>query len=136
MSDLLASFDYYQKTYGGVLIEDENTFNVNCRKASQLISARTLNNVYLPQYKDLAAVKTCACELAESFYDEAQFKISVSSNGGKEISSEKVGEYSVSYATGSNSLMSVSALTSRRNQIISTSLALTGLLYGGSYVLQ
>lgn len=127
----LATFDFYQNTYKGSLIPDEATFDTNCMKAGRYLGSYTTNKAFQESVKSLDEVKLCVCELAESFFVEAKRISTIASNDGKEVSSERVGDYSVSYATGSNSSTSEKSLKVKRDNIITGYLAATGILYQG-----
>lgn len=109
---------YYTDTYKGAVI-DTASFDLFARKATQEIKKYTLNNINEASIPD--DVKMCCCELADLLYKSDQ-------EDTKGISSEKVGEYSVSYVSpeAKEKLMSVSI-----RSIIYNWLAMTGLLYRG-----
>jgi hypothetical protein len=115
-----ADYAYYTGTYKGAVI-DAASFDYYSRAASQVIRRFTFGNINENAVSD--EVKMCCCELAEHLYaTEKQLKEA----GGK--TSEKVGEYSVSY----EKLVDVRANGDLKSyQIIETWLAMIGLLYRG-----
>lgn len=132
--------DYYYDTYGGDLIPQKE-FDKIAAKASNYVRLRILD-------KDITefetAVKNVTCEVAEIIYNQNQLKNnyqkmleSISSGSGSAgmITSEKVGDYSVSKASLSmnelKELCSNEELESQINNKIESALLLTGLLYQG-----
>ena len=115
-----ADYAYYTETYKGAVI-DTASFDYYARASSQVIRRFTFGNINESAVPD--EVKMCCCELAEHlFIVEKQIKEA----GGK--TSEKVGEYSVSY----EKLVDVRANGDLQSyQIIQNWLAMTGLLYRG-----
>lgn len=113
-----ADYAYYTGTYEGAAI-DAASFTSNARKATLEIKKYTFNRTTDTDIPDDA--RMCCCELAELFYKDDQSN----SNG---ISSEKVGEYSVSYVTpeAKQKMLDLSV-----NSIINNWLGMTGLLYRG-----
>ncbi|HWT27620.1 MAG TPA: hypothetical protein VN131_06745 [Mobilitalea sp.] len=109
---------YYSNTYKGAVI-DTASFDLYARKATLEIKKYTFNRVDDTEIPE--EVKTCCCELAETIYKSDP----LNHNG---ISSEKVGEYSVSY----ESQAEIDAkLEGDTRTIIYNWLAMTGLLYRG-----
>lgn len=113
-----ADYTYYTGTYKGAVI-DTASFDLYARRATQEIKKYTLNRV--DEANILDDVKMCCCELAELLFKDKQ-------EDTKGITSEKVGEYSVSYVSpeAKEKLVSVSI-----RSIIYNWLAMTGLLYRG-----
>ena len=125
------SFDYYGEIYKGTLIEDEGVFNSCCMKASMYLGSITLNRVFNEKYRDLDEVKMCMCELAEIFYRELLTVKSSIDHDGRSISSEKVGDYSVSFESSETD---TSKYRSEKRQVVSKYLTMLGILYSGCYV--
>ena len=113
-----ADYAYYTDTYKGAVI-DTASFDLYAGKATQTIKLYTFNRIADDSVPDEA--KMCCCELAE-----ALFKADKEDTKG--IASEKVGEYSVTYASpeAREKILMASTVS-----IINTWLAMTGLLYRG-----
>ena len=73
----------------------------------------------------------CMCELAEIFYRELLTVKSLVNHDGRSISSEKVGDYSVSFE---NSETDTSKYRTEKRQVVSRYLYMLGILYSGCYV--
>jgi hypothetical protein len=113
-----ANFAYYTGTYKGAVI-DTASFDLNSRKATLIIRQHTFNRI--PENNIPDEVKMCCCELAELLY-----KQDIEDKGN--ISSEKVGDYSVSYE---NSTDRKNLADGKAIEIINNWLLVTGLLYRG-----
>ena len=114
-----ADYAYYTGTYKGVVI-DAASFDLYSRQATQEIRKYTFNRVDVEDIPD--DVKMCCCELAEYLYKQKN------SGHDENISSEKVGEFSVSYVSGQTA---EDIKRSTIKGIIYNWLAMTGLLYRG-----
>ncbi len=132
-------YTYYSSVFGGSLIP-ETDFEKTATKASNYVRLRILNR-NITGFE--SAVKNCTCEVAEIVYKHNQLKknyqemienISSGNNSGI-VTSEKVGDYSVSKASLSMSelkvLCSDAELQLQVNDEINSSLLFTGLLYQG-----
>lgn len=135
MTKKLTTFAFYIDDYLGSLITDEATFNSLLNKVSIYLGNVTLNKIFNEETSKLDVVQFCACELIDLEYQQLLINKNVVDNEGKEISSEKVGDYSVSYATGSNGVESLNTFNAKKRDIINRYLMNTGLLYRGAYVL-
>ena len=113
------NYVYYQNTYKGDLIPS-NKFEFYARKATQFIKINTFERIDELNVSD--EVQMCCCELAELEYRVSN---TAKTDG---VTSEKVGEYSVSYE---------SAQSIRDNKqkdmknVLKLWLADTGFLYRG-----
>jgi hypothetical protein len=116
MTNFATSTDYDTYLAGKEAVIDTASFDYYARKATQLINQMTFNRITETTEK----IKFCCCEVAESFYKQEQ-KTS-------EISSEKVGNYSVT-----KTVKSAPEWDSERTGIIRNWLLDTGLLYKGVY---
>lgn len=135
MFSQLANFDYYIDEYKGRAFKDESTFDTCCMEASRIIGRQTLNKVFNEEYQSLDIVKSCACKVAELVYRDMLISENLINNNGKEISSEKVGEYSVSYTNNSNdSRMSEKSIEKQISKVIQSYLCTTNLLYKGCFL--
>jgi hypothetical protein len=110
---------YYQNTYKGDLIPS-NKFELYSRKATQYIKINTFERIDELDIPD--EVKMCCCELAELEYKSDN----IAKTDG--VTSEKVGEYSVSYE--STQTIRDNKQKDMRN-VLKLWLANTGLLYRG-----
>lgn len=120
---IYADENYYAETYllGRKPVIGAG-FEFYAQQASQVMDQYTFGRLKKPAEVPEAA-RMCCCELAEAvFLKEKQQKAS----GGK--TSEKVGTYSVSFATAQESAEAVSR---ERRNIVMKWLADTGLCYQG-----
>lgn len=135
---IFADFTYYSEDYGGRLISEKD-FDFLAAFASDMMIAETFGRLAKAVPEEfIGSVRRCCCELAESIYRFGSFSESGSGseNAGGEISSEKIGQYSITY---SGKAGQISALLSGENaglktlcsDIIYRHLAHTGLLYKG-----
>lgn len=110
---------YYQNTYKGDLIPS-NKFELYSRKATRYIKINTFERIDELDIPD--EVKMCCCELAELEYKADN----IAKTDG--VTSEKVGEYSVSYE-------SAQSIKDNKQKDMKNTLKLwlanTGLLYRG-----
>lgn len=112
-----ADFDYYKNIFKGSIL-DNAAFDSLSEKATDYINSVTFDRIAEVNDK----IKRCCCALAE------QISIDNNYQSGKMISSEKNGNYSVSYAISSN----VAAEHYRRMfGICLQYLGNTGLMYRG-----
>jgi hypothetical protein len=115
--------EYYTNKYlqGKQAVIDAPSFPLYTQKATQRIKRYTFDNIDEAQpFTD--EVQMCCCELAEYLFKQ--------DNSGHDtnISSEKVGEFSVSYVSGQTA---EDIKQSTIKEIIYNWLAGTGLLYRG-----
>ncbi len=113
-----ADYAYYTDTYKGAVL-DAASFPLYAQKATQNIILHTFGRI--PENNVPEAAKMCCCELAETIYKHEK------ENAGN-ITSEKVGEYSVSYMDKEKA---EAIFWGKCTLIISNWLATTGLLYRG-----
>lgn len=111
---IYANYDYYTSEFllGRSALISVTDFNFYANKASKAIDRHTFNNA-----TDIDPVKMCCCELAEIYFKQATQK---------DVKSEKVGEYSVTYSLISDNEISTKECESIRNWLTDT-----GLLYCG-----
>lgn len=115
-------YSYYTDTYKGSSIP-ESAFDRVANKAQAKVDYYTFNRIDKTEsYMD--KVKMCCCELAEQIYSHDSAKT------GNGIASEKVYDYSVTYV-GQKEIEQ--ALNNNINTTINEWLAMTGLLYRGTY---
>lgn len=88
---------YYTKNYlqGREAVIPSTSFNFYGMKATNEMRSRMLNVVVVIDED----VKNCACEIAEFLYAEDMAIQGLAEASAKGVSSESVGEYSVSYST-------------------------------------
>lgn len=116
---IYADYQYYKEQFCGNLIPQER-FKYLSARASEYIDWQTfgrLESGVPDEYSD--KVKKCCCALAES-----EFQSESAQNGN--ISSEKVGSYSVTFSVKSDV-----ERNAEKNRIIVRYLGNTGLLYRG-----
>lgn len=114
---IFSDYTYYKEKFCGKLIPQDD-FLYYASKSSEYINWQTfgrLENGVPKEYDE--KVKKCCCALAESEYRFEQ---------NSDISSEKNGSYSVTYAKKSDS-----SQNAEKNRIIAMYLGNTGLLYRG-----
>lgn len=90
-------YNYYLNNYlqGREPVVPTTSFNFYSMKATNEIRSRIFDKPIMIDED----VKNCACDLAEYFYRDDTNTLTVSKTSQNGISSESVGEYSVSYAT-------------------------------------
>lgn len=115
MTNYATSTNYTAYLSGKEAVIDTASFDFYARKATQLINQQTFGRIV--EVTD--EIKSCCCEVAESFYKQ---------DNDKGITSEKVGNYSVS-----KNVKTVSDYSCDRIGIIRDCLLDTGLLYKGVY---
>lgn len=113
-----ADYAYYTGTYKGAVI-DAASFDLYARKATQIIKRYTFGRIKNDVPDD---AKMCCCELAELIYKHDK------DSGKENITSEKVGGYSVTYTDES---VLEQKFNLRINTTIEDWLWETGLLYRG-----
>ena len=95
---MIVDYEYYQTNYGGKLSPEE--FTVYEARSEQFVDIKTAGraSIYLKDSKLTAKLKWCICELITAFraYDSA-----TESAGSGVVSSEKIGDMSVSYSSSS-----------------------------------
>ncbi len=115
-----ADYDFYINNYGGNLIPSEN-FDFWARKSTQYIRTNTFGNIDETQ-SIIESVKMCCCEIADQLYSQDKRK------NRQGITSEKVGEHSISYESAEAINKAEKEIL---KQILIVWLANTGLLYRG-----
>ena len=108
-----ADYAFYTDTYGGTIIPTEVIFDRMALRAEATIDYLTFDRIETVT----DAIKHCECELAEAEYRNM-------AAGGKEVASEKVGTYSVTYTTQASE-------SARQKSIVSRWLGHSGLMYRG-----
>lgn len=117
-----ADYDFYTKEYlfGKKAVIDTASFDFYANKATQYIRQQTFGNINedteIPN-----CVKMCCCEIAELLYNADK-------NGHSTITSEKVGDLSVSYESAESQGQ---ALSKNIKSAIYLWLSGTDLLYRG-----
>ncbi len=117
-----ADNDFYTSEYlsGKKAVIDTASFDFYARKATQVIKKYTFGNVDETDIPE--CVKLCCCEVAELLFT------TYNSSASKGITSEKVGDISVSYE-GTDS--QGQALSKNIRSVVRSWFADTGLLYRG-----
>ncbi len=121
-----ADCKFYTKEYlsGRKAVIDTASFDFYARKATQIVKTYTFKNVDEAEIPE--CVKMCCCEVAELLFKADNSSASSSISSG--ISSEKVGDQSISYESADSQRQ---ALSSNIKSVIYSWLADTGLLYRG-----
>lgn len=111
-------YDFYKTNWGGKVLEEDFTqLNI---KATQIVDYYTFNRLKNLEIID-DDVKYAICELIDEMHR-------LQTTDGKEIASESVATYSVTYAVGNDSEKSIQ---NRQKDIVKKWLGHTGLLYRG-----
>lgn len=120
---VFADYNFYKSEYlcGKNAVIDTASFDFYARKATQMIKTYTFNNIDESNIPE--CVKLCCCEVAELLYKDEN------STNTKSISSERVGDVSVSYESADNQRQ---ALSKNIRTVIRSWLADSGLLYRGA----
>ena len=124
---MYVEYDYYLNDYSfnkTDLKQDEFPYYES--KARALIKEKTMNRS--DEYKG-EELKNCTCELIDLLFSYDHDEI-YNSGTAKGISSEKVGEYSISY-TGLTPTQLKESKNKMASDIINKHLGITGLLYRG-----
>ena len=111
---MYVDYTFYSTTYGGKVSSGD--FIKLEIQASALIDYYTFNRIETVDNK----VKYAVCELVDCLKN-------LEDTGGKEIASESVGGYSVSYDIGN------ATIAKKQKSIIAKYLGHTGLMYRGRY---
>lgn len=117
----MVDYNYYTANYGGFLIP-EDKFSYYEQKAAAYVNAVTFGRA---EGNITADVKNAVCDAAECLFRASKNK-AVSSG----ISSEKVGDYQVSYVN--NGSGSASEIDAALNSCVKFWLGNTGLMYRGN----
>ena len=111
-------YDFYQVDWGGKVLEEDFTqLNI---KATQIVDYYTFNRLKNLETID-DDVKYAICELIDEMHR-------LQATDGKEVASEKVGTYSISYAVNNDSEKS---MQDKQKNIVKKWIGHTGLLYRG-----
>lgn len=114
---MYVDYAFYSQAYGGkVSSEDFTKLEI---QASSIVDYHTFNRVTDINDK----IRFAVCELID-------YLKQLEDAGGKEVSSESVGGYSVTYATNSNTQ---DPIKKKQRDIILKYLGNTGLMYRGRY---
>lgn len=97
---MLADYDFYKKTYKGIVFADANSYEYFGERAGEELALFSSRSIFNEDITAKEQLKRCACRIADILY--------ASTNGGKSIgknvSSESVaGYYSVSYSQATES---------------------------------
>lgn len=130
-----ADYAYYQNAFGGTTIPSEEAFSTLAERSSEYVDLVTFNRIGADTLRDLAvadAVERCTCAIAEAYYVyDATHSVDGTTTGVK--TSESVGNYSVSWASPTDSLESLTGgnLPSYLRSLALRYLGTTGLTYRG-----
>lgn len=114
----MVDYSFYKGVYNGIRVDNQSQFNRLARKASNLVNRYTFNrakSVEDEETKEL--IKFTICELVDNYAD-------IESVGN--VTSESVGEHSVSYR-----YRDAKEINSSNYEIIYNNLIYTGLMYRG-----
>jgi hypothetical protein len=125
--DAFVDFTFYSTTFLGDRLEDDTSFPRRALRASELVNQRTFGRaapIILADdpAADVELIKFATCAVMD------QMAIASQVEGTPAIKSERVGNYSVTYADGS-----FQSDPERYLVAMATYLGPTGLLYGGFY---
>jgi len=113
-----STYVFYTDDFKGNMIPSESSFDHLCILASRKLDYYTSNQLKEIELTD--DVQMCVCEMSEVLYQAEQQK--------KDISSEKVGDYSVAYIKVSDE-----EINNKLYQIAKEWLWSTGYLFRGVY---
>lgn len=119
---IYAEYEYYTESFRGSLIPDVGSFIYCARTASQYINTVTFNRI-VTENDITEAVRNACCAAAEVCYTS-----SVSPKVASGITTEKIGDYSVTYGTSESSSMRQKRLFAA----VKLWLGNTGLMYRGN----
>ena len=130
-----ADFGYYQDFFLGKLITDMEQFRILSERASEFVDMVTFYRINTDILKDKSIeklIKKCTCAVAEAYYiyDITQLNGDIIT-GAK--TSEKIGQYSVSWANPLDSLENLTGgnFPSYLRKICTKYLGCTGLMFRG-----
>lgn len=119
-------FTYYTETYKGSTIP-EAAFSRFAMKAENKVDLMTFNRIDT-EADYMERVRMCCCEIADSLYSIDVSENTQSAGSSGIVSSERVGDYSVSYVD----VATTNSMNAIKIKSIATEwLGLTGLLYRG-----
>ena len=122
-----ADYEDYKHIYFGNVIP-EDSFGRLAERASEYVDFVTFNRLRTDTAsRELDDVIKCNCALAELIYQYEQ----TSDSGDVQKVGEKVGEYSVTYATATDSSGHVLNLNEKKAILVKQYLGHTGLMYRG-----
>lgn len=115
---MYSTYVFYTDDFKGTLIPSESSFDHLCILTSRKLDYYTSNQ--LKEIELTADIQMCVCEMSEFLYQAEQQK--------KDISSEKVGDYSVAYIKVTDE-----EINNKLYQIAKEWLWSTGYLFRGVY---
>lgn len=121
-----ANYDDYKNIFFGESIP-EDKFGRLSERASEFIDLMTFNRLRADATLISTDVIKCVCAIADKQYSYEQ----ASQEGDMQKTSEKVGDYSVSYSVPTDSNGHVLTLDEKKSAIVRQYLSHTGLLYRG-----
>ncbi|MGN1411965.1 MAG: hypothetical protein ACI4WH_05580 [Oscillospiraceae bacterium] len=130
-----ADFGYYQDFFLGKLITDMEQFRTLSERASEYIDKVTFYRINTEVLKDKSVeklIKKCTCAIAEAYYIYDSNQLNDGNITGAKTS-EKIGQYSVSWANPLDSLESLTGgnFPSYLRKLCIRYLGTTGLMYRG-----
>lgn len=130
-----ADFGYYQDFFLGKLITDMEQFRTLSERASEYIDMVTFCRINTNVLKDKSIankVKKCTCAVAEAYYIYDITRLNEGNITGAKTS-EKIGQYSVSWANPLDSLETLTGgnFPSYLRKLCIRYLGTTGLMYRG-----
>lgn len=126
-----ADYTFYETEYGGKAVGPDD-FNGLANRASAYIDGLTMGRAEKSAGKVLYQVKMAMCSLVEIFRQESLMESTAYSEK-RGISSEKVGNYSVAYVSGTVSTAEAEYIEAKKKNAIFLYLGNTGLLKARSY---
>ena len=96
---MLADYDFYKKTYKGIVFADANSYEYFGERAGEELALYSSKNIFNEDVVAKEQLKRCACRIAEILHYSGQFN-----KNGKPVASESIaGYYSVSYSNATDS---------------------------------
>jgi hypothetical protein len=133
-----ADYGYYQDFFKGKVITDLETFRTLAERSSEYIDMVTFCRINTEVLRDRPLadkVKKCCCAVAEAYYlYDTVLTNALSGNGGTGAkTSERIGQYSISWADPTDSLESLTGgnFPSYLRKLCIKYLGCTGLTFRG-----
>lgn len=122
-------YSYYENNYlqGREAVIPSTSFNFYTKKATNEIRDRIFSLAIIVDEE----VKNCTCEIAEFLYEEDMAQRSMNKVNEKGITSESVGEYSVSYSNSKSDEYSMKNREAKITTIMRNWLGNKGILNRG-----
>lgn len=133
-----ADFPYYQDFFKGTLISDAEAFRTFSERASEFVDMATFDRLADAEFlnRHRTKIQKCVCALAEQFFRRnIAFSGSIPDSENLLVTSESIGEYSVSMANPYDYIQEISMTDADFQKALKSTilryLGNTGLLFRG-----